>query len=89
MFLQFPIAESFHEWFNRQPYSPFVAIGLLAALGAFFVYEGRRGITKGVLRGMWGRVYSGNSARKNGYIFFGIGAVMLLYAAVATVMKLV
>jgi hypothetical protein len=81
-------AESFHDWFNRQPYAPFVVIGLLAALGAFFLYQGRKGITKGELMGAWGRVYTGKSARKNGFIFCGIGAVMLLYAAAALAAKL-
>jgi hypothetical protein len=81
-------AESFHEWFNRQTYAPFVAIGLLALLGLFFLYEGRRGITQGVLRGAWGRVYTGKSARKNGYVFCGIGAVMVLYSLAVLVMKL-
>jgi hypothetical protein len=81
-------AESFHEWFNRQTYAPFVAIGLLALLGLFFLYEGRRGITQGVLRGAWGRVYTGKSARKNGYVFCGIGAVMVIYSLAVLVMKL-
>jgi hypothetical protein len=86
MFLLF--AESFHEWFNRQTYAPFVALGLLALFGAFFLYEGRRGITQGVLRGAWGRVYTGKSARKNGYVFCGIGAVMVIYSLAVLVMKL-
>jgi hypothetical protein len=81
-------AESFHDWFNRQPYAPFLAVGLLALFGLFLLYEGRRGITQGVLRGAWGRVFTGKSARKNGYVFCGIGAVMVLYAAVILVMKL-
>jgi hypothetical protein len=81
-------AESFPVWFNRQPYAPFAAIGLLALFGAFLLYEGRRGITQGVLRGAWGRIYTGKSARKNGYVFCGIGAVMLIYSAVIVVMKL-
>ncbi len=82
------LAESFHDWFDRQPYAPFVAIGLLAALGAFFLHEGRRGITQGELRGAWGRIYSGKSARKNGYVFCGIGAVMVIYAIACLVIKL-
>jgi hypothetical protein len=81
-------AESFHEWFNRQTYAPFVAVGLLALLGLFFLYEGRRGITQGVLRGAWGRVYTGKSARKNGYVFCGIGAVLVIYSLAVLVMKL-
>ena len=81
-------AESLHEWFNRQTYAPFVALGLLALFGLFFLYEGRRGITRGVLRGAWGRVYAGNSARKNGYVYCGIGAVMVLYCVATAVMKL-
>jgi hypothetical protein len=81
-------AESFHDWFNRQPYAPLVAAGLLAALGAFFLYEGRGGIKHGVLRGAWGQVYTGKSARRNGYVFCGIGAVLVLYSAAITVMKL-
>ena len=81
-------AESFHEWFNRQTYAPFVALGLLAMLGLFFLYEGRRGITQGVLRGAWGRVYTGKSARKNGYVFCGIGAVLVVYSLAVLVMKL-
>ncbi len=81
-------AESFHDWFNRQPYAPFVVIGLLAAFGAFLLYQGWQGISKGVLMGMWGRVYMGKSARRNGYVFCGIGAVIVLYAAAALVMRL-
>jgi hypothetical protein len=81
-------AESFHDWFNRQPYAPFLVIGLLVAFGAFLLYQGWKGITKGMLVGMWGRVFTGKSARKNGYIFCGIGAVMVLYAGAALVMKL-
>lgn len=81
-------AETFSQWFNRQPYAPFVAIGLLAAFGAFLLYEGRRGVKRGVLRGVWGRVHTGNSARKNGYVFCGIGAVMLLYSLAALIVKL-
>jgi hypothetical protein len=81
-------AESFHTWFNRQPYAPFVAIGLLGLFGLFLLYEGRRGITKGILRGAWGQVYTGKSARKNGYVFCGIGAVLVLYSMVAAVMKM-
>jgi hypothetical protein len=82
-------AESFHDWFNRQTYAPFVAIALLAALGSFFLYEGRRGIMQGVMRGAWGQVYTGKSARKNGLVFCGIGAVMVVYAVVAAVVKLI
>jgi hypothetical protein len=81
-------AESFHDWFNRQPYAPFVAVGLLAVFGLLLLYEGRRGITKGVLRGAWGQVFHGKSARRNGFIFCGIGTIMVLYAAVVFVMKL-
>jgi hypothetical protein len=81
-------AESFHDWFNRQPHAPFVAVGLLALFGAFLLYEGRRGITQGVLRGAWGRIYTGKSARRNGYVFCGIGAVLVLYSAVIVAMKL-
>ena len=81
-------AESFHDWFNNQPYAPFVAVGLLALFGLLFLYEGRRGIKHGVLRGAWGQVYTGKSARRNGYVFCGIGAVMVLYAAACAVVKL-
>jgi hypothetical protein len=80
-------AESFHNWFNRQPYAPFVVVGLCFLFAILLLYEGRRGITQGVLRGAWGRVYTGKSARKNGYIFCGIGTAMLLYAVAVLVMK--
>lgn len=81
-------AESFHDWFNRQPYAPFVAIGLLATFGVFLFYQGRRGIKQGMLRGAWGAVYTGKSARRNGYIFCAIGTVLILYAVAAAVVKL-
>jgi hypothetical protein len=82
------LVASFHDWFNHQPYAPFAAAGMLALFGAFLLCEGRRGITRGVLRGAWGRVYTGKSARRNGYVFCGIGAVMVLYSVAAVVMKL-
>ncbi len=81
-------AESFHDWFNRQPYAPFAAVGLLGLFGLYFLLEGRRGIRQGVMRGAWGRVYTGRSARKNGYVFCGIGAVMILYCLGYLVIKL-
>lgn len=73
------LAESLHSWFNRQPYAPFLAVGLLGLFGLYFIYEGRRGIKQGVLRGAWGRLYTGKNARINGYVFCGMGAVMVLF----------
>jgi hypothetical protein len=81
-------AESFHDWFNRQAYAPFLAVGLLGLFGLFLLYEGRRGISQGVLRGAWGRVYTGKSARNNGYVFCGMGTVMVVYSVAYLVMKL-
>jgi hypothetical protein len=85
--LPFLFAESFHDWFNSRPYAPFVAIGLLGTFGLFLLYEGRRGITQGELRGAWGRVYTGKSARRNGIVFCILGSIMVAYAVIAAIGK--
>jgi hypothetical protein len=82
------LAESFHDWFNRQPYAQFVAVGLLFLFGLFLLREGRRGIGQGMMRGAWGRVYAGKSARRNGYLFCVIGAAMITYALAFVIVKL-